>query len=247
MPPTPSTVRPRLVARKPADSQFAKVLIHSPAGHGKTHLLGTAQDDSRTFPMAFLNFEAGDSTLAGLDIDVFDIRDGRDYDDAFNIVKDPRNGYKSCGVDSITETQIGSLIQILDTDTINRADPDQLAQQDWGIVLVRMRRIVRQFVKMLPMHVFMTALSREEVVPRVGTVKAPAVQGQFASELPGIVDVVAYLALEEHETTKEVQRLLLLHDYPRFAVKARTPWGQTVPTEVVDPTIGRLLDALGYK
>jgi hypothetical protein len=231
--------------RKPEDAAYAKALIHSPPGHGKTHFLGTAQDDPRTFPMAFLNFDAGESSLAGLDIDVFDIRDSRDYDAAYKDLKHPDTPYNSAGVDSITETQISALIEILDKDTINRADPDQLAQQDWGLVLIRMRRIVRQYVKTLPMHVFMTALSKDEIVPRVGTVKAPALQGQFASELPGIPDVVGYLALEEDGD--EVRRLLLLHGYPKFSVKVRSPWGTTVPTEIVDPTVTKLLDVLGFK
>lgn len=232
--------------RKPEEAKFLKALIHSPAGHGKTRFLGTAQDDPRTFPMAFLNFEGGEQTLAGLDIDVFDIRDGKDYDDVYRDLRGGKTPYKSVGVDSITETQISMLLEILDTDTINRADPDQLAQQDWGIVLIRMRRIVRQYVKMLPMHVFMTALSKDDVVARVGSVKAPQVQGAFATELPGVLDVVAYLALLEEND--EVERIMLLHSNPKFSVKARTPWDDSivVPSEIVDPTVTKLLDALGF-
>ena len=234
--------------RRPTESKRLTALIHAPAGHGKTHLLGTAQEDPRTFPMAFLNFEAGEQSLAGLDIDVYDIRDSKDYEDAYKIVSDPKSGYNSVGVDSITETQIGALIELLGKDTINRADPDQLAQQDWGIVLVRMRRVIRQFVKMLPMHVFMTALTKDDVVPRVGSVKTPSVQGQFASELPGIPDVVAYLANEDDESAEDgVRRILLLHGYPKFAVKARSPWGVTIPSEIEDPTVTKLLDAFGIE
>jgi hypothetical protein len=201
--------------------------------------------------MAFLNFESGESTLSGLDIDVFDIRDGADFDDVFKQLKRPDTPYKSAGVDSVTETQITMLLDILGKDTINRADPDQLAQQDWGIVLVRMRRIIRQYVKSLPMHVFMTALTKDDVVPRVGSVRAPSVQGQFANELPGILDVVGYLALESVEPDDEhpegEQRVLLLNSNPKFSVKTRTPWGSVVPAEIVDPTITKLLDTLGYK
>lgn len=235
-----------VLARQPHEANFAKVLIHSPAGHGKTRLLGTAQDDPRTFPMAFLNFEGGEQTLAGLNIDVFDIRDSKDYDDVYRDLRSGKTPYKSVGVDSVTETQVSTLLEILEKDKINRADPDQLAQQDWGIVLVRMRRIIRQYVKMLPMHVFMTALSKDDVVPRVGQVKSPSVQGQFAAELPGILDVVAYLALEDNQETGEMERILLLHGYPKFSVKARSPWGVVVPTEIIDPTVSKLLDALGF-
>lgn len=233
--------------RKPEEAAFLKALIHSPAGHGKTRLLGTAQEDPRTFPMAFLNFEAGEASLANLDIDVFDIHDRKDYEEVYRDLRNPKTPYRSVGVDSITETQITWLLELLGKDTVNRADPDQLAQQDWGIVLVQMRRVVRQFVKMLPMHVFMTALSKEMVVARVGTVKAPSLQGAFATELPGIPDVVAYLALEDNEEG-EVQRTLLLHGYPRFSVKVRSPWNATdIPKEIVDPTITKLLDSLHYK
>jgi hypothetical protein len=234
-----------VTARKPAEAKFLKALIHSPAGHGKTRFLGTAQDDPRTFPMAFLNFEGGEQSLAGLDIDVFDIRDNKDYESVYADLATGKTGHKSVGVDSITETQITMLLEILGHDTINRADPDQLAQQDWGIVLVRMRRIVRQYVKMLPMHVFMTALSKDDTVARVGSVKAPQVQGAFASELPGVLDVVAYLALLEEDG--EVERVLLLHSNPKFSVKARTPWvGAEVPSEISDPTVTKLLDAMGF-
>lgn len=232
--------------RKPEESKYLKALIHSPAGHGKTRFLGTAQDDPRTFPMAFLNFEGGEQTLSGLDIDVFDIRDSADYEAVYKDLRDPKTPYRSCGVDSITETQISMLLEILGHDKVNRADPDQLAQQDWGIVLVRMRRIVRQYVKMLNMHVFMTALSKDDVVARVGSVKAPQMQGAFATELPGVLDVVAYLALTENDDG-DMERVMLLHSNPKFSVKARTPWtGTDVPSEIEDPTITKLLDALGF-
>ena len=235
-----------MIPRKPEESAFLKALIHSPAGHGKTHLLGTAQEDERTYPMAFLNFEAGESSLAGLDIDVFDIKTWADYNEVYAQLSAKGNGgYKSVGVDSITETQVAGLLEILASDG-KRADPDQLAQQDWGIILVKMRRFVRHFVKMLPMHVLMTALSKDDTIARVGQVKVPAVQGGFAAELPGIFDVVGYLALEDNPDGGPATRLLLLNGYPKFSCKARTPWGSDTPNEIENPTVGKLLDTLHF-
>jgi hypothetical protein len=233
-----------ITPRKPEHARYIKALIHSIHGNGKTRLLGTAQQDERTFPMAFLNFEGGDQTLAGLDVDVFDMRDWQDFDDAYKMLKDPKTPYRSVGIDSVTETQVGGLLSILEKDK-RRADPDQLAQPDWGVILVQMRRFVRRF-KFLDMHVFMTALSKEDVVPRVGAVLTPSVQGAFAKDLPGVMDVVAYLALED--TDEGVERILLLRNWPRFSVKARTPWNMVdPPDEIVDPTVGKLLDALDYR
>ncbi len=240
----------------PGDSAFCKALIFGPGGNGKTHLLGTAQEDERTFPMAFLNWDSGESTLAGLDIDVFDIKVPKDFDDLYADLKSGKlrskitgGPFKSVGVDSITETQVNALLQILDMDR-ERADPDLLAQQDWGVVLIRMRRIARRFMKLLPMHVFMTALAAETSVRRLGMVKIPSVQGSFKDELPGVPDVLAYLAQENVEADPAhpdgIQRVLLLHSNPTFGVKARTPWGQTIPSEIADPSVGKLLDTLGY-
>lgn len=232
-----------LIARRPTEKRYVKALIHSPAGHGKTRFLGTAQLDERTYPMAFLNFESGDQTLVGLDVDVYDITSFADYQEAKRMLQARNTPYKSVGIDSVTETQVTGLMSILEKDA-RRADPDQLAQQDWGIILVQMRRFIRDF-KFLPMHTFFTALSKDDVLPRVGQVKTPAVQGAFAAELPGIVDVVAYMALEEKEDGPH--RLLLLHSYPKFSVKCRTPWDTIdVPAEIEDPTVTKLLDALHY-
>ena len=230
---------------KPEESRFAKMLLHAPPGHGKTRFLGTAQEDPRTFPMAILDWDGGIGTLSGLDIDVFTIRDSKDYEDARKDLAHPQAPWNSYGVDSISETQINVMEEILGKDTIARADPDQLGQQDWGIVLTRMRRIVRQFFKTIQMHGFMTAHTMDKTVARVGSVRAPKLQGQFADEMPGIPDVVGYLALEDDEDGNII-RTLLLHGYPKFSVKARSPWGIEIPTEIVDPDVTKLLDALGF-
>src|SRR4051812_2521402 len=96
--------------RRPDQARHAKVLIHAPAGRGKTHFLGTAQEDERTFPMAFLNFESGESTLAGLDIDVFDIKNAREFDEVYKDLSHKDAPWKSLGIDSLTEVQVSELL-----------------------------------------------------------------------------------------------------------------------------------------
>lgn len=244
--------------RRPDQSHFAKVLVHAPAGRGKTTLLGTAQEDERTFPMAFLNFEGGESSLAGLDIDVFDIKNSKQFDEVLKDLQHKDAPWKSVGIDSLTEVQISELLDTLGGNA-KRADPDLLAQADWGIVLIRLRRIVRKYVKNLPMHVFMTALSKDDVMPRIGQVQTPAIQGSFADELPGIPDVVSYLAEEDIlddagkptynlDGTPAIRRILLLHSYPKFCVKIRTGWDKPLPpAEIEEPTVTKLLDAMNIE
>ncbi len=228
---------------RPEDVAKAKVLVFGPAGHGKTYFMGTLADDERTSPTLVLDFEGGTQTLAGRDIDVARVRDWADFEEAYEVLADKDGKYRSVAVDSLSEVQVSGLLRILEADK-RRADPDQLAQQDWGLILVQMRRFVRSFVHGLDMHVFMSALAKDELDPREGRVVVPAFQGAFATEVAGIFDTVGYMALTEDDDG-ETERVLLL-SHPKYRVKARTPMGQEAPSELFDPSAGRLLDALGY-
>jgi hypothetical protein len=228
---------------KPEDVSFLKGLIFGPPKHGKTYTLGTLADDERTAPVLFLDFEGGAQTLVGRDMTVGRVRDWQDIEEAYDILDDPDSEYKSWAVDSLSETQIAGLLKILEKDK-HRADPDQLSQPDWGLILVQMRRFVRSFVN-LDMHGLMSALSKDDLDPHEGKIVVPLFQGAFANEVAGIFDVIGYLALSENDEG-ETERLLLLHDYPKFRIGARAPMGVEVPSEIVNPTAGKLLDALGY-
>ncbi len=226
---------------KPEDRRFLKSLMFGPAGHGKTYFLGTAQDDPRTYPMLLLDFEGGDETLAGLDIDVAEIRGWDDYNEAFEILTDENCPYKSIGIDSISETHIWALLSRVDEKGASRKEPDLIEQGDYGVVSTQMRRMLREF-RDLPMHVFYTAGAKEVEVRKEGKVRIPSMAGQLAEEVVHLMSVVGYLAKGEEEG--EEFRTLLLQNYAGFRTKVRTKWGATAPDEIEDPTVTSLLDVL---
>lgn len=235
---------------KPDQGRFLKALIFGPAGAGKTHFLGTAQLDPRTSPVLFLDFEGGSQTLAGLDIDMVEIRDWDTYSQVYSELESPRSNlpYQSICIDSLSETHIFTLLDILEGEQARRNDPNALQQQDYGKATVQMRRFVRSF-RDLPMHVFMTSLSKEVVEPRVGAVKVPALAGQLAEELPGLFDVAGYFAISQErgsDGTMQETRSLLLSGFSQFRVKARTRWGDVIPEYLDDPTVTKLLDVLHF-
>jgi hypothetical protein len=243
----------------PEDRRYCKALIFAPAGAGKTVLLGTAQADPRTYPMLVLDFEGGRESLAGLEIDIVPIHTWEDYNEAYEALAngdtiefDSEDGgysidfsaYNSLGIDSISETHKFALLEILRKEGPSRRIPDLIEQGDYGRATTQMRRLLREF-RDLDMHVFYVAHAKETEIPREGRVRVPDLAGQMAEEVAGLMSVAAYLAQFEEEDG-DLHRTLLLHSEPKFRVKARTGWGVVAPPEIVDPTITKLLDALGY-
>jgi hypothetical protein len=240
------TVRPPNFT-KPEINRFCKGLIFAPSGHGKTHLLGTAQDDERTFPMIVLDYEGGTSTLVGRDIDIVRIRDWQDYNESYAYLKNANHPYNSVGLDSISESHIFALLTQLDSGTRDRRIPDLLEQGDYGVALVQMRRLLRAY-RDLPLHFFATCMAKDDLDPREGMVKKPALAGALADEAPGIFEMVAYLALSEVQDENGepmVQRFLVLKNYPKLRTKVRVPQNMEAPDYILEPTITTILDTLG--
>lgn len=242
---------------RPSERRFAKTCIFSPPGNGKTYLLGTAQDDERTAPMLLLDFEGGHETLAGLDIDIVEIREWDDYNEVYEILESGEHWkldgsslkegetYKSLGIDSASETHVWALLQLIAEKGDSRKEPDLIQMDDYNVAATQMRRLLRSF-RDLPMHVFITAHAKEDEERGVGKVRVPKMAGQMADDLVGLVSICGYLAMTEDEEGND-QRLLLLQNYPGFRVKVRAPWASQVPDEIEDPTVTKLLDACEFK
>lgn len=247
--------RPKTRPRRTTDEDYAlrriKCLIYGPAGQGKTHFLGTASMDERTAPILILDFEGGVlSTLEGLPgyketWDYMQIRSWADYNKAFERLDKNEEGFRCVAVDSISETHKFALYNIIEKEEDRRKNPDLIEQGDYGTASVQINRLVRSF-RDLPMHVFFTAHAKDETDPREGLVKKPMMAGRVAEEVPGMMEVVGYLAWTEDEEG-EMKRTLLLQNWPKVRVKVRTPWGKEAPDEIYDPTVTTLLDTLFYE
>jgi len=231
--------------RKPTTRRFAKTLIFGPYGSGKTTFLGTANDDPRTNPMLLLDFEGGVESLVGREIDIVEIRDWDAYNGAYAYLSQGDHPYKSVGIDSISETHIFALLEVLEKEAERRRNPDLLQQGDYGIALVQMRKLLRKF-RDLDLHVFYTANDQDDLDPEVGYVKVPALAGKLSKEIPGIMDIVTYLTIGETEEG-ESMRVLVLGGQPQMRTKVRQPIGADIPDMIPEPTIGKLMDELKFK
>lgn len=240
-------------ASKPVGDRQIKAIIFGPPGHGKTHFLGTAVFDPRTSPIFILDFEGGVlDVLQGLpggpdgpDWYHIPIKSWEDFNEAYERIEKNEENAKAVAIDSLSETHIFALMNLLEDTTIRRDDINLLRQDDYGKAMVQLRRLTRTF-RDLPLHVFYTAHSKEEIDPKEGIVKMVSLSGKLATEIPGMMSVVGYLALSEDDEGK-TQRVLLLQNYAKIRTKVRTPWGISAPDEIEDPTVTDMLDALKYE
>lgn len=265
---------PRKSAAPKDSGDRCKGMFYSGPNSGKTRLLGTAGFDERTAPMFLIDFEGGTKTLDGMpgfhklenvgdsfpsDATVIAFRafTWDDFNEAFERVRVNDDGFKSTGLDSCSEVHNFAIETILDEEASSRKDVDSVQQQDYGKALIQLRRLVREFRDLpTPMHFFCTAHAKEITHPQRGMIVVPNLYGKGAFEIPGLLETVGYVAVlqADAEDAKRLDdiaegdefRSLLLRNYPKLDLKVRTAWGVVAPEEIEQPTMTKLLDALGY-
>lgn len=201
--------------------------------------------------MAAFDFEGGMTDVLetmpgwGTDFIHIPIKTWGDFNEAYARVDANDEGFKSCSLDSLSETHIFALMELLEDGKPSREkEPDLIQQGDYGVGLVQLRRLVRK-MRDLPLHVFYTAHHKEDTDRKEGLITTVNLAGKAAIEIPGLMSVVGYLALSQNEEG-DTERILLLQNYAKIRTGVRAPWGVEAPDEIEDPTVTSLLDALQY-
>lgn len=241
-----------------------KMIVYSPPGHGKTTLLGSAAADPRLSPMLLIEFEGGTMSIkskiekVSLDdlgkkkpkagtIHSVEIRSWKDFDQVYDFLLTADHPYRSIGLDSLSEMNYLNLQTILDEahSLDKKHDEDVLEQRDYLKSASQMRRLVRYF-RDLPMHVFMTSGAQQGQDPRTKTqMMMLALTGKLAFEIPGLFDIVGYLAMVDQDDGT-TERWLFTQPTGRFDAKDRTEGGR-LGEYVVNPTLPMILDLIEKK
>jgi hypothetical protein len=222
------------------------MIVHGEAGAGKSWL-----GDTTPAPRVILDAEGGSRftpsnkvqwdptkeppTPDGTwDTAIVFVRDFNTVAQVYQWLNSGKHPFKSVILDSLTEIQKRCIDQI--------AGDAQLRTQDWGEVLRRMEKQVRDFrdLTMHPQNPLEAVIYINLTAERDGS-KRPAVQGSLGVSLPGFVDVVGYLFVEVLQETNELKRRMLVAPYNGIVAKDRT---NRLGMVVDDPNVVSMLDTI---
>ncbi len=202
-----ATAPPKAVQRFPrpktvdeVTANYFNCILYGRPGAGKTTCAATAPP-----PLLFLDCDSGLLCLKGIPDEMAQkiglnpketfFEPIRSMDDMLQqIQRVARENAASPGywntvvVDNLTELQ-----RVLLQDLLSTSERSIPTIQDWGVILLRMQKLVR-LVRNLPCHTIFIAHEREDE-HGIG----PALSGRIEIELPGYVDLMARLTLVERE------------------------------------------------
>ena len=193
---------------KNIETQKIKILVHGPAGSGKTRLCGTTSGKQ-----IILSAEAGLLSLSGQDIDVVKIKTISDLQEAYVFLSND-NTYDWVCLDSISE-----IAEILLSEEKGKTKDPRKA---YGELQEQMMQIMRGF-RELDKNIYFSA-KQEKIKDDVtgGLLFGPAAPGQkLAQAMPYLFDEVFALHSWKDDEGKE-QSALQTHRDNQYEAKDRS-------------------------
>ncbi|HVI78685.1 MAG TPA: ATP-binding protein [Candidatus Acidoferrum sp.] len=243
---TPGSVAGLKVTKAQQRSPHLNILIYGDYGVGKTVLLGSAQAVEAMQPLLLLDYEGGTESLRRTypDVDVLRVQNWEDMQRVYDeLHRTGGNGYKTIGLDSLSEIQKFSMYDIMEKRSVDalargdEVDPDIPGIREWGKNIEQTRKFVRAF-RDLPVHTIFTALSKDDKDQRTGKRKTlPSLSGRVAQEVPAFLDVVVYYYMKR--VGDEEKRMLLCNATEGNTAKDRTG---RLPLVLEEPTMAKIFE-----
>ena len=175
-------------------------MVYGESGSGKTRLLGSSVLVPELLPMLLIDVEGGTLTLSTTypEVECVRVTNWQDLKKIQDRLKNSDHGYKTIGVDSLTETQklgMEYTMRQQHGDTNDLAVPEI---KEWNINVEQVRSFVRFLRDLEGVNCLFTALVRVDTDKRTGlSRKKPSLNGKVADEVSGFLDVVTYLGVED--------------------------------------------------
>lgn len=245
---TPTTVAGLNITRPESRRDQVNILVYGESGAGKTILAGSADDVPEMRPVLLIDAEGGTLSLDKYypKVDVARITSFQDLQDLYNELHSGRTKYRTVILDSLSEMQklgMDHIMKVSSSGLMNLMPDSIPGLKEWGINTEQIRRLIRAF-RDLDMHTIVTALIKEDKHPRTGQVTMrPKLSGQLSAEIPGFLDIVAYMYVKNVQVGDEIEakRLLLTSSTDMQVAKDRTG---RLPLIVEDPTMQSIYGVL---
>jgi len=229
---------------KPISEEAAalKMLIYGPPGAGKTVLAATAADVPEMCPVLCVDVEGGTLSIRDKKVSVLRVKTFAELIQLLEILRSGHHNWKTVVIDSLTEVQKLNMYEVMRRVTTQdpTRDPDMPGLREYGKNTEQIRRLIRGYRDLVGTHVIFTALTNEVKDERTGVVKTlPALTGKLAVEVPGFLDIVAYLSVAEQDGAEV--RVLVTDMTTRVLAKHRAPIsGVRLPKALMNPLMGQI-------
>jgi len=253
---------------------YLKMMVHGPVGVGKSTLGVSGFDDPRLTPGLFLDFEGGRLAIRSktryIDLedvgklepeegrlDAVSIQSWADFVKVHRLLSVDEPPYKYVCIDSLTEVGSLSLMGIVGTTLMQQisTDPASIELQHFGKHNAQMEALVKAY-RDLAVHVLLVCGTNAKKNPSTKVDQLmPMLVGQQVTKLPGLVDVVGFMEVDEEvaevdependiETGDEVT-FRVLHTAPsqKYIAKDRSE-GESLGGDLREPTLPMILDLL---
>jgi len=207
-----------------ASEPTLKMLVYGPPGAGKTVLAATASEVPEMGPVLYVDIEGGTLSIRDKKVDVLRVNTFTELVQLLEILRSGQHNWKTVVIDSLTEVQKLNMYEVMKKVSMQdpTRDPDIPSLREYGKNTEQIRKIIRGYRDLAGTHVIFTALANEVKDEKTGIVKTqPALTGKLAIEIPGFLDIVAYLSVAEQDGSEV--RVLVTDMTSRVLAKHRAP------------------------
>lgn len=233
--------------------------IYGRSGTGKTTF-------ASTFPTPILLLDVkdqGTDSIADIeDIDVMEIEEWDDFEDAYYYLAKHKKTYKTVVIDTVSQLQQLNMEHVLSKKrkkVESIGDWGTMTRREWGDVAGMMKEWITDY-RDLPLEVVFIAQDRvnkgedeedsDMLLPEVG----PRLMPSVASHLNAAVSVIGNTFIKLKRVKKEVRGKIIkreravyslrLGPHPIYTTKIRKPKSVEAPPDIEDPTYDDVIDII---